>query len=164
MLVLSRKKNESIVINENIVITVVEVRGDKVRLGIQAPRDVSIHRQRGLRSDEARPEHGVAAGQRSGSGNRDSRSADFQSSPSGRAFFMRCFRLRLVPISSWMTALSEATPGTRAGRGTQSRVIRSASFSGMTEVFCGTRSSTSAVLTVVVLPAESPRIVVPSFS
>lgn len=44
MLVLSRKKNESIVINENIVITVVEVRGDKVRLGIQAPRDVSIHR------------------------------------------------------------------------------------------------------------------------
>ena len=44
MLVLSRKKNESIVINENIVITVVEVRGDKVRLGIQAPREVPIHR------------------------------------------------------------------------------------------------------------------------
>lgn len=44
MLVLSRKKNESIVINENIIITVVEVRGDKVRLGIQAPRDVAIHR------------------------------------------------------------------------------------------------------------------------
>lgn len=44
MLVLSRKKNESIVINENIVITVIEIRGDKVRLGIQAPRDVSIHR------------------------------------------------------------------------------------------------------------------------
>jgi carbon storage regulator len=44
MLVLSRKKNESIVIDENIVITVVEVRGDKVRLGIQAPREVPIHR------------------------------------------------------------------------------------------------------------------------
>ena len=44
MLVLSRKKNESIVIDENIVITVVEIRGDKVRLGIQAPRDVPIHR------------------------------------------------------------------------------------------------------------------------
>ncbi len=44
MLVLSRKKNESIVINENIVITIIEIRGDKVRLGIQAPRDVSIHR------------------------------------------------------------------------------------------------------------------------
>ncbi len=44
MLVLSRKKNESIIIDENIVITVVEVRGDKVRLGIQAPREVPIHR------------------------------------------------------------------------------------------------------------------------
>lgn len=44
MLVLSRKKNESIVINENIVITVVEVRGDKVRLGIEAPKEVPIHR------------------------------------------------------------------------------------------------------------------------
>lgn len=44
MLVLSRKKNESIVIDERIVITVVEVRGDKVRLGIEAPREVPIHR------------------------------------------------------------------------------------------------------------------------
>lgn len=45
MLVLSRKTNESIVIANDIVITVVEVRGDKVRLGIQAPRDVTVHRQ-----------------------------------------------------------------------------------------------------------------------
>lgn len=44
MLVLSRKRNESVVIDDNIVVTVVEVRGDKVRLGIQAPRDVPIHR------------------------------------------------------------------------------------------------------------------------
>ena len=44
MLVLSRKKNESIIIDDNIVITVVEVRGDKVRLGIQAPREVPVHR------------------------------------------------------------------------------------------------------------------------
>ena len=44
MLVLSRKRNESIVIDGNIVITVVEVRGDKVRLGIQAPREIPIHR------------------------------------------------------------------------------------------------------------------------
>jgi carbon storage regulator len=44
MLVLSRKKNESIIIDDNIVITVVEIRGDKVRLGIQAPREVPIHR------------------------------------------------------------------------------------------------------------------------
>jgi carbon storage regulator len=45
MLVLSRKKEESIVIGNNIVITVVEVRGDKVRLGIVAPKDVSVHRE-----------------------------------------------------------------------------------------------------------------------
>lgn len=44
MLVLSRKRNESVVINDQIVVTVIEVRGDKVRLGIQLPRDVSIHR------------------------------------------------------------------------------------------------------------------------
>ena len=45
MLVLSRKRNEQIVIGENIIITVVDVRGDKVRLGIEAPADVSVHRQ-----------------------------------------------------------------------------------------------------------------------
>ena len=47
MLVLSRKKNESIIINNDIVITVVEIRGDKVRLGIEAPKDVPVHRQEG---------------------------------------------------------------------------------------------------------------------
>ena len=45
MLVLSRKKNESIVVDDAIVITVLEIRGDKVRLGIEAPKDVSIHRE-----------------------------------------------------------------------------------------------------------------------
>ena len=45
MLVLSRKRNESIVIDGSIVITVVEIRGDKVRLGIEAPREVPIHRK-----------------------------------------------------------------------------------------------------------------------
>jgi len=44
MLVLSRKKNESIIINDRIKVTVVEIRGDKVRLGIEAPREVPIHR------------------------------------------------------------------------------------------------------------------------
>ena len=45
MLVLSRKKNESIVINNDVTVTVVEIRGDKVRLGIVAPKDVPVHRQ-----------------------------------------------------------------------------------------------------------------------
>lgn len=44
MLVLSRKRNESIVIDDRIVITVIEVRGDKVRLGIQAPLEIPVHR------------------------------------------------------------------------------------------------------------------------
>ena len=45
MLVLSRKKDEKIVIGDNISITVVEIRGDKVRLGIEAPREISVHRR-----------------------------------------------------------------------------------------------------------------------
>ena len=44
MLVLSRKKNESIIIDDHITIPVVEIRGDKVRLGIQAPKEIPIHR------------------------------------------------------------------------------------------------------------------------
>ncbi len=44
MLVLARKKGESIVIDENITVTVIEVRGDKVRLGINAPRSTPVHR------------------------------------------------------------------------------------------------------------------------
>ena len=45
MLVLSRKKDESIIINDHIRVTVVEIRGDKVRLGIDAPKDVTVHRR-----------------------------------------------------------------------------------------------------------------------
>ena len=45
MLVLSRQRDESIIIGDNIVVTVVDVRGDKVRLGIEAPREVSVHRR-----------------------------------------------------------------------------------------------------------------------
>jgi len=45
MLVLSRKKNESIVINDDITIVVVEIRGDKVRLGVEAPKEVLVHRR-----------------------------------------------------------------------------------------------------------------------
>ncbi|QDT37778.1 carbon storage regulator CsrA [Stratiformator vulcanicus] len=45
MLVLSRKKDEKIVIGDQITLMVIEIRGDKVRLGIDAPKDVSVHRQ-----------------------------------------------------------------------------------------------------------------------
>ena len=45
MLVLSRKLNESIVINDNVVVTVLGVKGDAVRLGINAPLEIPVHRQ-----------------------------------------------------------------------------------------------------------------------
>ncbi|MBU6275623.1 MAG: carbon storage regulator CsrA [Planctomycetota bacterium] len=45
MLVLSRQRDESIMIGDNIVITVVDIRGDKVRLGINAPAEIPVHRQ-----------------------------------------------------------------------------------------------------------------------
>ena len=45
MLVLSRQKDESIVIGDDVEITIVDVRGDKVRLGIIAPREISVHRK-----------------------------------------------------------------------------------------------------------------------
>ena len=45
MLVLSRQKDESIVIGDDIEIVIVDVRGDKVRLGITAPKNISVHRR-----------------------------------------------------------------------------------------------------------------------
>jgi carbon storage regulator len=65
MLVLSRKKDESIIINDHIRVTIVEIRGDKVRLGIDAPKEVSVHRrevyeaiQNQTRRDAVTPEPG----------------------------------------------------------------------------------------------------------
>jgi len=45
MLVLTRKRDEKIIIGDDITITVVEIRGDKVRLGIDAPVEIPVHRQ-----------------------------------------------------------------------------------------------------------------------
>ncbi len=45
MLVITRKPSESIIIGDDIIITVVSVRGDKVRIGIEAPKDVTVHRK-----------------------------------------------------------------------------------------------------------------------
>jgi carbon storage regulator len=60
MLVLSRRVNESIVINDDITITVVEIRGDKVRLGVEAPREAPVHRREvydAIRRPAAAPAH-----------------------------------------------------------------------------------------------------------
>ena len=45
MLVLSRKRNESVVIDGNIILTIVDIRGDKVRIGVEAPSTVPVHRK-----------------------------------------------------------------------------------------------------------------------
>lgn len=45
MLVLSRQRDESIIIGDNVQVTIVDIRGDKVRLGIVAPAAVSVHRK-----------------------------------------------------------------------------------------------------------------------
>lgn len=72
MLVLSRKKNESIVINNDITIVVVEIRGDKVRLGVEAPKEVPVHRREVYdairRNDVASPNSASAAGGSSAAG------------------------------------------------------------------------------------------------
>lgn len=72
MLVLSRKKNESIVINNDITIVVVEIRGDKVRLGVEAPKEIPVHRREVYeaikRSEAAAKEEAAAEADTSGEG------------------------------------------------------------------------------------------------
>ena len=45
MLALSRKKNEAIVVNNNVEVTILEIKGDQVKLGITAPREVPVYRK-----------------------------------------------------------------------------------------------------------------------
>ncbi len=45
MLVLSRKKDQRVMIGDNTVVTIVEIRGDRVRLGIEAPQETAVHRE-----------------------------------------------------------------------------------------------------------------------
>ena len=61
MLVLCRKRGERIVIGPNIELTVVDIRGNKVRLAVDAPRDVSIHRQEIYRRIQDDSRHEVAS-------------------------------------------------------------------------------------------------------
>ena len=55
MLVVSRHRDESILIGDNIVITIVDIRGDKVRIGITAPASVAIDREEVRRAKERNP-------------------------------------------------------------------------------------------------------------
>lgn len=60
MLVLSRHRDESIIIGDNIVITVVDVRGDKVRIGIDAPTEIPVHRQEVYEAIQRERQNGTA--------------------------------------------------------------------------------------------------------
>lgn len=62
MLVLSRHRDESIIIGDDIVVTVVDIRGDKVRLGIQAPAHISVHRQEIYDAIQREKEEGRSSG------------------------------------------------------------------------------------------------------
>jgi carbon storage regulator len=64
MLVLTRRSGESIIIGEQIVVTVLEVRGDHVRIGIKAPRSVQVHREEVLRRVEGENAAAAASAER----------------------------------------------------------------------------------------------------
>ena len=61
MLVLTRRVNERIVIGDDVTVTVLEVRGDQVRLGIEAPRDVKVFREEVLQRDAPPPDASPAS-------------------------------------------------------------------------------------------------------
>lgn len=73
MLVLTRKLNESIMVGDNVKITIVDVKGDQVKLGITAPREVAVHREEVYR--EIQKENQLAA---NGKANLDQLSQMFQ--------------------------------------------------------------------------------------
>jgi carbon storage regulator len=58
MLVLSRKKGESVIINGNITVTIVEVRGDRIRLGIECPKEIPVYREEVFKLIKEREESG----------------------------------------------------------------------------------------------------------
>ena len=66
MLVLSRQRDESIIIGDDVVVSIVDIRGDKVRLGIKAPAEIPVHRQEvyeAIKKEQGRaddPQHGDA--------------------------------------------------------------------------------------------------------
>jgi carbon storage regulator len=63
LLILTRRVGESVVIDNNIVVTVVEMRGDSVRIGIDAPRSVDVHREEVYRELQAANQQAASPGQ-----------------------------------------------------------------------------------------------------
>ena len=66
MLVLTRRSTERVMIGNDVVVTVLEIRGDQVRLGIEAPRDVQVHREEVMQAIEAGEEPGEEPRQQPG--------------------------------------------------------------------------------------------------
>lgn len=94
MLVLSRKKNESIVINNDITIVVVEIRGDKVRLGVEAPKEVPVHRREVYEAIHRAGNNGPLGSSQVGSGQVGSDAKKGE------------------PVKKWPASDEGATPGT----------------------------------------------------
>jgi carbon storage regulator len=84
MLVLSRQKDESIMIGDDVEITIVDVRGDKVRLGINAPREISVHRKEiylAIQKEKLEAGTGAAPVQKDGNGDGKSHTTDKAKTP-----------------------------------------------------------------------------------
>lgn len=71
MLVLSRQKDESIIIGDDVEIIIVDVRGDKVRLGITAPKSISVHRREVYEAIQKEKAEKEAAGHEEKAGDKD---------------------------------------------------------------------------------------------
>lgn len=67
MLVLTRRPGESIVIGNEVVVTVLEVRGDQIRVGVDAPRSIQVHREEVYREVQRENERAASSAARAGS-------------------------------------------------------------------------------------------------
>ena len=118
MLVLSRQRDESIIIGDNIVVTIVDIRGDKVRLGINAPTEIPVHRQEvyeaiqreNLRASRLEPKDTREVGKIARGPNRPNAAASADPARSADAEGLR--------------RIQEDVAGQAAGRGLERDVVR----------------------------------------
>ena len=78
MLILTRRINESLVIGDDVTVTILGVKGNQVRIGVDAPRDVSVHREELAHKDDKTP---TSRADRARIKTSDSRQANIQSAP-----------------------------------------------------------------------------------